>query len=641
MEEHGKRKVEDSKKNNNTEASTSRSSKVRKLNHPMENPQDTVTQILSHDAPKGSNLTQKLVSMWLGGSQGRDSLLTQEVRESIAVRESQQKCAEAESLLEKIQQKVQSAEVHITDLTKDLKSEKKTNARLIDKINSTAEMVTVITEHINCAIDTLERCRQQKDHLHNLYDNIILRQIADLANVKNHEESLKTRISELQAEVVSLNKKFNDIQSSCENKLKQKETELARVAAKCEVIQKNLEKVIEEKEEVSRALAIKENYNFDIQTKICAYENEVKNLTTQLTQVSTTLEIVNEKNLQLTNELECKISETLKLVDDLNHSKTKHFEEISSMKNMNRQLEEKLNCEYNERESLKQKLDETNELKNELAQQLEKLKDDTSLEIEEMKKRLEYVETDKMRIHEEDKQMMEQMERKYEAHVEKYELLLAEMKALENDHRNELSRMNESSSTAISSANVDVLRLQKQIDTLTREKEKQEIELRRVEDLLMRHTKSEMQLKRQVEQYKDEAAALTVTMTVASEQKKQQEAQNQENLNKIRNLELELVKLQFQQPKCNQNEPQVQTSDGEDQRDREPLPRKRTAPSTYQKSILKRGPKARKTRSSPTSPILPGNQRKITFLDVNSSSDTSPVKMFVNSNISSFDYFNL
>lgn len=146
------------------------------------------------------------------------------------------------------------------------------------------------------------------------------------------------------------------------------------------------------------------------------------------------------------------------------------------------------------------------------------------------------------------------MEKKYEAHVEIYELLLAEMKSLENDHQNELSRVNQSSTTAISSANVDVLRLEKQIDTLRREKEEQEIELRRVEDLLMRHTKSEMQLKRKVQQYKDEAAALAVTITAASEQKKNQEALNEENLQKINNLEKELIKLQFQQPKIKQSE---------------------------------------------------------------------------------------
>lgn len=79
MEELGKRKVDDSKKNDNGEASTSRQNKVRKLNHPPEALQDSVTQILSHDGPKGSNLTQRLVSMWLGGTQGHDSLLTQEV----------------------------------------------------------------------------------------------------------------------------------------------------------------------------------------------------------------------------------------------------------------------------------------------------------------------------------------------------------------------------------------------------------------------------------------------------------------------------------------------------------------------------------------------------------------------------------
>lgn len=156
-------------------------------------------------------------------------------------------------------------------------------------------MVTMITEHINYAIDTLERCRHQKDHLNNLYDNIILRQRADLGNIKHREESLNSRISELEAETLSLNKKIHDIEICCETKLKQviklttknnsrlgtirqdscffqKDTELGNVVAQCQVVQKQLERAIEEKEEISRTMSIRENRSFDFEKKISVYE---------------------------------------------------------------------------------------------------------------------------------------------------------------------------------------------------------------------------------------------------------------------------------------------------------------------------------------------------------------------------------
>ena len=224
-------------------------------------------------------------------------------------------------------------------------------------------------------------------------------------------------------------------------------------------------------------------------------------------------------------------------------------------------------------------------------------------------------------------ELKQEHERLTKLHVEKYESCLAELKALEARHVSELSRSNLSSNTALSDANAEKQRLEKELETLKREKNGIQEELEQIEKLLMMHTTSEKQLKQKLEESQKETSKLAAAVKSNATEKKRREEEHQQNLRKMKELEKELLNLQVNRKNSSFLDAKKTVSSPKSRSRERSTTKTPPVTSSYKnKSILKH---TRKTRSSPPSPITtnPNSpyEKRITF-DLDFSSDSSPVK---------------
>ncbi|XP_044002359.1 uncharacterized protein PFB0765w-like [Aphidius gifuensis] len=229
------------------------------------------SQVLSANR-NTSNTIEKLVSFWTAGGNVHP-LLTQEGTDNMKLKEAEDKFREADKIVNDLQKKLVASAGNVTNLQIALKQEETEKETLVQKMNSTWELIRTITQHVTYATDTLHECQKHTTYLTTTYNDVILK-------LRGDNEVLNKKLTSI----------ASDRNANAENALKKlaiRETEIEELKAKCEMIECHL---LSQKELAQNAINDTEKYK----KKIYELENSEELLKQKVQDLE--IKILNEQN---------------------------------------------------------------------------------------------------------------------------------------------------------------------------------------------------------------------------------------------------------------------------------------------------------------------------------------------------------
>uniref|UniRef100_A0A0C9QD29 MYH11 protein n=1 Tax=Fopius arisanus TaxID=64838 RepID=A0A0C9QD29_9HYME len=323
--------------------------KIRRQNTPAQE---------NHGESSTGTIVERLVTIWKAQA-NFPPVFTQEGSDVITLKQIEQKCISLEKVNKELQMKLASSEANVVKLKVDLINEGSQQEQLISKLNTVWDYMKSITETINYVTETMDETKGHTEHLRSQYnevivkvyaDNEILMSEAEQFNIEkiNHTEALrllaqkecelvelKPKYQILHVEVESYKKKLEELgedQSLLQKKIVEleviaaeekrrleflcaaeteklneqrhlHETEMQNTLKDLEGLNEKIEKLQEERNDVFRLLAEKEEEMKNFKQTVDRYKTNVEELKIQLTEKSVSFQRLNDEKAKCEGEI--------------------------------------------------------------------------------------------------------------------------------------------------------------------------------------------------------------------------------------------------------------------------------------------------------------------------------------------------
>ncbi|XP_043519272.1 coiled-coil domain-containing protein 73-like [Frieseomelitta varia] len=390
------------------------------------------------------------------------------VQENSIAEEMKQMYAIEERKVQKLQKKLQVAEETISLLSASHEAELRTKEEILQQLNSDWESITKYYYEIS---ESLKGFQQHKDNLSKLYNDVILTQQSTVkklqqelstmklkydeqrnivSTIENKVKNQEKRIHEMMIVETELKKQFQDMKNKSvleknhlHNVHAEEKLELMKkqenLTSMNQELQLQLQKITEEKQDLTTAFTEKDDEITKLQEKIITCKNKIEDLLSQNTELSSKYERLIIKEEELSKQLQSREQKIEKLQENLN---ARQQIESSLAQDLNI-IDNKYKNIRSDFTKVENKLKEAQIQNLNLEQSLQVMKHDNEYKIVELNKKIEFLEKEKERVCLEKHSKILELERAYKLLEEKHKASLKQEYDVKLRLNEALNKMNE------------------------------------------------------------------------------------------------------------------------------------------------------------------------------------------------------
>ncbi|XP_020724223.1 interaptin [Bombus terrestris] len=396
-------------------------------------------------SPSGK-FVNTLIGQWYKLTGVRTALPQTVTQENSITEEMRRMYGIEERKIQKLQKKLQSAEETISSLSASHEAELRAKEDILQQLNSDWESITNYYDEIS---ESLKGFQQHKDNLSKLYNDVIITQQSTVKKLQQELSTMKLK-DDAQRNIVStienklkdqekrihgmmiaeteLKKQFEDMKDKSiseknylHNVHAEEKVELMKkqenLTSMNQELQVQLQKITEEKQDLSIALAEKDDKIIKLQEEISTYKNKIGDLLYRNTELSSKYETSFGKEGELSKQLQLKTEEVEKLQENLN---TRQELESSLAQDLEI-IDNKYRNVQNDFINVENELKETQVRNLNLEQSLHIMKRDNEHKIVELNRKIEFLEREKERMILEKHSKIQELEHAYNLLKEKHE----------------------------------------------------------------------------------------------------------------------------------------------------------------------------------------------------------------------------